>query len=290
MKRPEMPFAPQKILLPTDLSAGSKIAMRVGFDLANRYDAQVDVLTVIQDLPEDLYGDMDYFNDEIAGRLREQIHAALNNMELKPGVRQTTRLHIRKGDPADEIIRTAKKGFNDLTVMATHGRVGLNRLTYGSVTEDVAIQGRAPLLAVKPSRGRDSFDCKTILVPVDFSERDHVALCHAAAMKASLKAKVVVQHVIPLPSVEALGLVAPKAAHSRARARIQKAMDVVGLKGRILVGEGQPVSEILDSFNKLNADLILVPARQKKGVLGSLGSVSARLVRRAPGDVWVIRS
>ncbi len=50
------------------------------------------------------------------------------------------------GDPATEILRFARERFVDLLAISTHGRTGLDRLLYGSVTERVLREGNLPLL------------------------------------------------------------------------------------------------------------------------------------------------
>jgi len=52
------------------------------------------------------------------------------------------------GQPADEILRLARKVSCDLIVMGTHGRTGLARLLHGSVAEEVLRKATCPVLTV----------------------------------------------------------------------------------------------------------------------------------------------
>ena len=55
------------------------------------------------------------------------------------------RLMILKGNPADEIVRTAEEEGVEMIVIATHGRTGLNRLIFGSVAEKtIRLANRLP--------------------------------------------------------------------------------------------------------------------------------------------------
>jgi nucleotide-binding universal stress UspA family protein len=54
------------------------------------------------------------------------------------------------GDPGSTIISYAEKNAIDLIAIATHGRSGLRRIIYGSVTEYVIKHSTLPILLIKP--------------------------------------------------------------------------------------------------------------------------------------------
>ena len=57
---------------------------------------------------------------------------------------------VRVGRPADEVARLAETTGANLIVMATHGRSGVRRLAFGSVTNDLLQRGIIPVLAIPP--------------------------------------------------------------------------------------------------------------------------------------------
>ncbi|MDR0882042.1 MAG: universal stress protein [Candidatus Adiutrix sp.] len=57
---------------------------------------------------------------------------------------------VVKGYPAEEIIGQAREYGADLIVMGTHGRVGLDRILFGSVAEKVVKASVVPVLTVRP--------------------------------------------------------------------------------------------------------------------------------------------
>ena len=59
-------------------------------------------------------------------------------------------IKVLDGNPADEIIKLAKRESCDLIIMSTHGRSGLKRLLLGSVTDQVLHQANCPVLVVRP--------------------------------------------------------------------------------------------------------------------------------------------
>lgn len=59
-------------------------------------------------------------------------------------------LEVRFGNPAEEIKLFAQYNHIDLVAMATHSRVGLERLILGSVARDVLRGTHVPVLMIKP--------------------------------------------------------------------------------------------------------------------------------------------
>jgi len=60
------------------------------------------------------------------------------------------RAAVRFGEPAEEILRYARKENVDLIMMATHGHTGLARLVFGSVASRVVAGGVCPVMLVRP--------------------------------------------------------------------------------------------------------------------------------------------
>jgi nucleotide-binding universal stress UspA family protein len=56
---------------------------------------------------------------------------------------------VKQGQPAKQIVATAKEGDADAIVMATHSRRGLNRIMFGSVAEEVLHESQLPILLVR---------------------------------------------------------------------------------------------------------------------------------------------
>lgn len=60
----------------------------------------------------------------------------------------TTQIEVEAGDPAEVITRRARELGVDVIVMSTHGRSGLGRLLFGSVTQKVLGSTVIPVLVV----------------------------------------------------------------------------------------------------------------------------------------------
>jgi len=60
---------------------------------------------------------------------------------------------VRMGDAAEEILRAAEEIKADMIAMSTHGRSGLRRLAFGSITDKVLRGASVPVLTVRAPEG-----------------------------------------------------------------------------------------------------------------------------------------
>jgi len=65
----------------------------------------------------------------------------------------TVRTVVSSGNAADEIIKAAEENHVDLIAMSTHGRSGLRRLAFGSITDKVLRRSPVPVLMVRAAAG-----------------------------------------------------------------------------------------------------------------------------------------
>jgi nucleotide-binding universal stress UspA family protein len=122
-----------RILLPTDGSDGAAKAANVGLRLAERFDAEVHALSVID--TRFVPGDNDLAVEE-AEREAERALDAVGELGAEYGL--SVEKHLRRGVAYDEILDAISAYDADLVVMGTHGRTGIDRLIHlGSVTERV---------------------------------------------------------------------------------------------------------------------------------------------------------
>ena len=69
----------------------------------------------------------------------------------KKGV--TVRTIVSTGNAADEILKAADSVSADLIAMSTHGRSGLRKLAFGSITDKILHRSRIPVLMVRAAEG-----------------------------------------------------------------------------------------------------------------------------------------
>ena len=140
----------QRILWPTDFSESSEKALPLITSLIEKYQAEIHVLYVVEDLF--------YYHTWLGGKAPSQVeaivHKSKETAEEKLGPLCDQFLsecplsikHVSMGDPAHEILKAIDKEEIDLVVMATRGATG--KFTYGSVTEKVVKNSAIPVLSV----------------------------------------------------------------------------------------------------------------------------------------------
>lgn len=121
------------ILLPTDGSEGSRVAIETAAEYAAAFDAVVHALYVIDErFVEDEY-------DMVVERSESRGEAALDEVSAvgnEYGI--VVEKHLRRGTPHEEIIDAIGDYGADVVVMGTHGRTGFDRFVHlGSVSERV---------------------------------------------------------------------------------------------------------------------------------------------------------
>lgn len=140
----------ERILMPTDGSAGSEEAIRQGLQLAQQLGSRVSFLYVIES-PMALYQTPESISylPQLYDDLRDAGNAALKragDMAEQVGVNYNAHL-VEDRHPTDAI-NSAEDEY-DLVVMATHGRSGFNRWMFGSVTEGALRRARKPYLIIR---------------------------------------------------------------------------------------------------------------------------------------------
>jgi len=127
------------ILVPTDGSEYAKRAENVAISLANKYDARIVGVYVID---EKLIYPYDVLEDEGKSILKN-----LSNKAKEKGVVVDEILVF--GDPRKDLITITKRMNADIIVIGTHGKKGLEKLLLGSVAESILKSVDAPVLLVK---------------------------------------------------------------------------------------------------------------------------------------------
>lgn len=141
------------ILIPTDGSPLSTVAVEHSMDFARDADAKVTVLTVVS--PFHVFSaDADQLADTRAEyQRRARMHAAeiLTDAQLKAkarGVRCDV-VQLESDFPHDAIINAAERSGCDLIAMASHGRRGVAAIVLGSETLKVLTHSKIPVLVYR---------------------------------------------------------------------------------------------------------------------------------------------
>lgn len=150
----------ERILVPVDGTDLSEAALPMAIRLAKATGATLGLVRVVEfesvsrtaHLAAEMLGpeDMDLVA-ELTEQERDQARSYLDGLTRQvrqQGVRAVW--EVRVGRAGDEIVRAAETTGASLVVMSTHGRSGVKRWAFGSVTDQVLRSGVAPVLVLPP--------------------------------------------------------------------------------------------------------------------------------------------
>ena len=295
----------RRILACTDLSDLSAAAFRPAARLAQRFDAEVTLLYVIDALEYNAtfpYPNVAQHRAEIERAARRKLEwRARQLMELgAPRVKWTYRV----GTPYREVLTEIEtEGDYDLLVLATHGWSGFRRLLVGSLTETLVRHAPCPVLAVHSPQEEVPFEPRRILAASDLSEGADAGLRYAGSLAGAFDADLEVVHVFrdPIPfggllDVPPLLSADPeRLAELRERFTAELARQVERLELPVavrctVVDDSQPARAIADLARHGDFDLVVVSSHGRRGLENLvLGSVTERLVRISEVPVLVVR-
>ena len=139
-----MMIAVKRILVPTDFSETSDVALKYGIGLAQTFGARLYLLHVPGETGVNFEANFPMVQFENA--TRERLETLVTEEEAK---KLRTEYALRLGAPADQIVRYAAGRDIDLIVMGTHGRGGVSHMLMGSVAEKVVRAAPCPVLTVR---------------------------------------------------------------------------------------------------------------------------------------------
>ncbi len=144
--RSEVPF--QSILVPTDFSETSHVALRYGRVIADRFSSTLHVLHVVANVVSvggAAFWGMSEF--KLRARLEEKVWPRFEALLPELDGLEVS-LATRFGHPVVEIVRYARVRNVDLIVMGTHGRRTVAQMLSGGIIEKVVRKAPCPVLAV----------------------------------------------------------------------------------------------------------------------------------------------
>lgn len=146
------PTRARRILVPTDFSAGSYVALAHALRLARLHGAEVALVHVVEAHAETGLGIEVIGWGENAPHRVDEARAALRELVDDLGAPEVPVEHYALiGLPAPGVLGAAERLGADLVVMGTHGRTGVRRFLMGSVAEKVVQFAPCPVFVVKPT-------------------------------------------------------------------------------------------------------------------------------------------
>lgn len=210
-------------------------------------------------------------------------------------------LDARVGEPAAEIIETARALDSAFIVMSTSAGVSAEDRILGRTALSVIHGARCPIVLVPPERGLEPWALRRVLLPHDGTPTTSAAISPAVKLAAAAEAELEVLHVAVAGSrapAEHGSLAAPRymdqpqhewpAWAGEFLERVGCACPLGSLKVKMLVANGAPGDEVLRVARDHAIDLIVLAWR---GAWDSGRATTIKaVVRRAGCPVMVIRA
>ena len=154
----------KKILYATDMSENARYAFSYAASLADKYDAKITLLHILEIIPEsvdvqvrDLVGAekwkklQEEKQEVIIERLKSRLSDFCDEMgtELKECKFLVEDIIVAKGIPVDEILKKAELIGADMIIMGTHGYGLVLGALIGSTARRVVRRSKIPVLVVR---------------------------------------------------------------------------------------------------------------------------------------------
>lgn len=289
------PSVVSKILLATDFSDSAQLAHVYAEYLATALKGSVIVLHVSEHPPT-----------RTSSKGEGESEAKLRTLQEGMGARGVS-VNIRgsRGNPGEQILRTAQEVGADLIVMGLRGHNHLPYGLLGATASTVTTNGPCPVLTV-PSPDKSSSPCKfnapetvhvrRILAPVDFSKPSLDSLECAIHLAHGLRAALVLAHVLE-PAHAGWDLQRMQdAAHMRDEweARLGDlagVMKSLGVSSTCEIRTGLPADSILAGALQHGCDLIVMGTHGRRGREGRpVGSVAEAVLKQATCPVLTVKN
>ena len=196
----------KNILLLTDFSEPSELAVPFAVAIAREYESKVHAMHVLTPIP------LAYATPESAAAaiegLEEGAEAEMQRVDAQlVGVAHETML-VRAESVWSPVEQVLSEGETDLVILGTHGRTGAIKLLLGSVAEEIFRRAGVPVLTIGPSvskRLHNGGQFRRVLFATDFTTEAQAAAPYAISMAQEHQARLLLLHVMRDPEFKGVG-------------------------------------------------------------------------------------
>ena len=159
----------KNILYATDLSKNSAYAFRYAVNSAQKHDAQIHILHVIETVPpategllasilseDKIHKIREETKENLSKRIKERVNQ-FAEQELKDQpetLKRIASVMVVLGDPTNEILQKADDLDCDIVIMGTHGKGIIGHTFLGSVSEKVLHRISKPVFVIPLPKGK----------------------------------------------------------------------------------------------------------------------------------------
>lgn len=298
----------KRIMVPTDGSGFDREAIRVALRIAERSQAAVRLVRVHS--TGGLYGmetspDAVSVSAKVLRHERLRILAELDNLAAECRNVSKARISavLEDGPVTDALCTYASRNNIDLIVISSHGRGGITRLSFGSVTDSLIRHTTSPVLVIKPHASYLNPGAgelfKRIIVPLDGSSLAEQILPEALALGKLDTARLTLLTVL-VPQTSSQKAIDDQKAPwwdrdiAAAQAylyRIAAQLREDGCLTTTHVAIGENVGQMIaDYAQNVRADLVAIATHGRGGISRALrGSVADVVTRTSMTSMLVFR-
>lgn len=268
------------VLVPTDFSQQSAIALKFADKIAAAFGAKLKVLNAHEpDLPpyftesqlEEIAAEEQQIDDErilqIKGFAKEHLGSAVQFDAI-----------VVDDSPTSAILEEAETADTVLIALGTHGRGGLEKLRFGSVAETILRESETAILTVGEKVEKTSeIEIKKIMCPVDFTDESTNALRFAIALARSFNAELSVVQVLSKESGNQPKLCDWLSEEEKKDCKVKE-----------VIKEGDFIEEILAEAKNSQADLLVINISHRIFNDQTLGEKTSEIIHNAPCPVIAV--
>jgi universal stress protein A len=288
----------RSILCPIDFSSHSREALQHAVAIAKRFGGRVAVMFVEDPLLAAAMSGSSARKFIARTGIELERFVTRSIAPLRPVQNEIAHV-VATGNPANEILRAARRFRSDLIVIGTQGLSGFRKLFFGSTTEQVLRQVDVPVLAIPPSKrsrskGAHPMTIGKLIAPLDLTGEWQSDAMRAATVAAAFGAELLLVHVLtPIQAPPWLG----SAARGTDRQRVERARTALDriatrlssdLEISCRVVTGNPADEIA-KLSKGATSLAVMSLREGGGVWGSRrGAIAYRVLTHSSTPVLAL--
>jgi len=291
----------RSILCPMDFSLQSRTALLYAMAMAQRFHGRLTAMFVNDEIllaaQNAAFRGRRRFVDRTTTELARFVNAST---KVLPVPRESIRVVTSVGNPAEEILRQTKRLRADLVVMGTHGLSGLQKMFFGSTTEQVLRRAAVPVLAIPSMRGsrrRSTIAAQFVhvIAPIDLAGEWQPDAVRAADIAAEFHASLLLVHVLaPVQRPPWLGQAVPsddqkrilKAKRALERIRSKLFSHLQSTSTAVILGD--PAHEISGLASRPGS-LVVMSLRGTAGVWGMRrGAVAYRVLTQSSAPVLAL--
>ncbi|OQY18566.1 MAG: hypothetical protein B6I34_10555 [Anaerolineaceae bacterium 4572_32.1] len=246
--------------------------------------------------------------DDLQGVMRELMEYLRTTAKMLEPAASDVWIGVRFGRPADTILAFADEVEADLIAMSTHGRSGIHRWVFGSVTDRLLHGAACPVLLVRARQtdAATALSYQRILVPLDGSEPAEQIIPYVKALIRPRYTRISLVSVLTTglgdrtvtlltsyPPGMQLATTALRQAEVQLRVYLRSVAAALRERGAIVsinIRQGSPADEILTLAAEIEADLIGMTTHGLSGVSRWVyGNVAGKILQGAHSPVLLIR-